>query len=258
MNTYKHINDLYTTFINNNFKFEDFVVNDMKYLGPTHRDISWSSIVGKPNIVLTTFTICPQYIRQYIEQHGKDVVHNQYKIIFGWTYNNLNQLIPLGVMYTTANRISNNISESIEISPHETIVIDGINGNQPIKAKIDTGADMCCLHATNIVANNNIVTFVSFGKKYQMNVVDMQHIKQADSDESTARPVVSLNVKIADKYVTNIQFNLNDRSNMDCHVLIGKNLLSKHDFAIQTQQSVTEDWEYYDQLVMTFLKEHEL
>lgn len=103
-----------------------------------------------------------------------------------------------------------------------------------LKAKVDTGADMCSLHAENIQINNGMVSFTSkfFGdRNFKAHLADTQIIQSADGGDNQ-RPVISCNVRVAGEEFADVLFNLNDRSNMDTPVLMGQNLLTKGQFLI--------------------------
>jgi hypothetical protein len=137
-------------------------------------------------------------------------------------------------------------NNTIGISTDITIV--GINGDQPIRAKVDTGADYCSLHALNVQIKNNpysidqgdSVVFEYNERRYTAPVVDYQSISSADGGV-TNRPVVSFSVRVNDRYVEEVLFNLNDRSDMEFPVLIGLNLLN--DLGVNVDPTVTESSE---------------
>jgi hypothetical protein len=133
------------------------------------------------------------------------------------------------------------ITESTDISYEENVCIQGLNGDSPFKSKIDTGADVCSLHATDIQTNNQMVTFSVNGRKYTMPVHNMQSVKQADSN-AQQRPVIKVTFVIAQQVIPDVECNLNDRSGMSSELLIGRNLLSKHDFVIHTQSQTQDNY----------------
>lgn len=122
------------------------------------------------------------------------------------------------------------------ISLEEDIIIVGINNEQPFKAKIDTGADLCSLHAEDINIDGNYVKFCINDKHYKMICHDKVQIQNSESVE--VRPIVKFNINFADQAVNNVLFNLNDRTNMDHPVLIGTNLLKEVDFIIDVNENV--------------------
>lgn len=134
------------------------------------------------------------------------------------------------------------IIEEQQLGYNENIVLYGFNQNQPIMAKIDTGADMCCLHATNISVSGNTVSFSYNNQQYRMPLDSTMDVQQADSGNNS-RPVVKFAVIIDDVNLSDVQFNLNDRSQMDSDILIGRNLLDVHQFTIVTGKNASESVE---------------
>ena len=112
-------------------------------------------------------------------------------------------------------------------------------GQNTIQCKIDTGATTSSLHATNISVNGNRVTFTCdeiSPNSIQLDMVGQQDVKSADGGTS-ARPVVKLDITIGDKQLPDMEFNLNDRSNMDIPVLIGQNILQAGGFVVDVSQN---------------------
>lgn len=106
-------------------------------------------------------------------------------------------------------------------------------GTPALKAKVDTGADICSLHVDHWVQDGEKVHFTC--KKLSPNRIsipmrDHQAVKSASGTQY--RPVVELSIKINDKLMNNVMFNLADRSGMDYPVLLGKNALEKGRFLI--------------------------
>lgn len=112
-------------------------------------------------------------------------------------------------------------------------IIHGFNNDQAIHSKIDTGADMCSLHGTNISIINNSVQFDFNGKHYNIGLAGQQQVKQAGSDP-ISRPIIKLNLTIQDQTLRNVECNISDRTDM-IPLLIGKNVLTQHNFIIHTQ-----------------------
>jgi len=109
-----------------------------------------------------------------------------------------------------------------------------ILGSAPLKGKVDTGADVSSLHATEHNIQDGRVTFICpelSSNRITVPLVTQQTVKSSDGGQEY-RPVISLNVKVNGKLMTNVEFNLNDRGNMKFPVLIGKNILIKGGFKI--------------------------
>ncbi len=102
--------------------------------------------------------------------------------------------------------------------------------------KIDTGADVCCLHATNINMKGDQVSFTSSvlsDNTITMPLASQQSVKTADGGESS-RPVVKFDITINGNTLDGVMFNLNDRSDMEDKILIGMNALEKGNFVVDT------------------------
>lgn len=107
--------------------------------------------------------------------------------------------------------------------------------SQFVRGKVDTGATICSLHCEGheIDEKSNQITFkcsVLSPNSITMPLSDRQAVKNADGTEY--RPVVELSVKVDDTIIEKVKFNLNDRSAMDCPVLVGQNLIKAGKFLI--------------------------
>lgn len=127
------------------------------------------------------------------------------------------------------------------------------HGKPIIDSKVDTGSDICSLHATDIQWNGGgSVSFRSpelFDGTIRMPAMTST-VKTADK-ESDYRPVVKLDLLINGKVLSDVEVNLNDRSAMTHKFLIGKNALAKGGFIIDvTHVGETEevDWDYLESL----------
>lgn len=108
-----------------------------------------------------------------------------------------------------------------------------------LEAKIDSGAEMSCLHAENIEMKDKRVSFVFCDKKITMNCSGNVDVQTADNG-TAARPVVKLNVKTESGEIKGVDFNLNDRSEMPHQILLGKSFLQQGNFLIDPQDDQNE------------------
>lgn len=115
----------------------------------------------------------------------------------------------------------------------EDIVLHRINDNQPFAARVDTGAALSSLHAENISIDDNWVTFKHGDMTYKVPLSRTILIKNSHSNDperdkyTTRRAIVKLDVTVRGQRYNEIEFTLNDRTNMLYDVLIGRNLLAK-------------------------------
>jgi hypothetical protein len=116
------------------------------------------------------------------------------------------------------------------IGTEASVIINGLNDNKSISAKIDTGADMCSLNAKNIKVENEQVSFDFHNRRYRMNIASNHNIKTADGG-SELRPSVKLSIKIKDKSINDLMVTLNDRGNLS-DFLIGMNCIKNLDMQI--------------------------
>jgi hypothetical protein len=109
-----------------------------------------------------------------------------------------------------------------------------------ITAKVDTGADMCSLHAEHIALNENekTVTFECFGKKYKAWYKHTMKIKNANGDDH--RAVLILNVVVDDAMYENVEITLADRSAMSNEFLVGRKLLEQMNATIKVDHKEEE------------------
>ena len=131
------------------------------------------------------------------------------------------------------------------IGIHVDAILMGINQNQPIESKIDTGAECCSLGVEDIsLMKSDVdpeaqkVKFTFNERQYTMKVAEMISVSTADGGIEY-RPTVLFDIKINGHLVSEVQVNLNDRSHMQYKFLIGLNLLEKCDLVIDP--SITEE-----------------
>lgn len=131
---------------------------------------------------------------------------------------------------TMNNKPDQGIKKTEHIGTTTMLRLRGFNGDQPIHAKVDTGAETCSLHAGNMKLSTEegstdaIVSFTFGSNNYQIPVKSWQQVSSADGG-TKRRPVVAFTVYIADEVVPDVEFNLNDRSEMEYELLIGLNLI---------------------------------
>jgi len=186
-----------------------------------------------------------------------DAGMNQF-LVFLWGYRN-NMMVPHDVRFMSAARMGGDIYESVSmdkmnidknkiLGTSTEITISNIPGCPPIKAKVDTGADISSIHAEDWSTQNGQVTFQSDDispNRITLPVIEKQAIKSSNGDIEY-RPVVELDVKINGVPMSGVMFNLNDRGTMEYSVLIGKNILERGGFLIDPKMDEDIDLDTFE------------
>lgn len=187
-------------------------------------------------------------------------------LVFGWGLQEGLKVVPLDVkevsiqnesIITDRDRIAKVKSkyEDRMIGQTVQIVLSGMFQNEPIIAKVDTGASCCSLDAQDLsIARNpngdgEVVTFTFRNRKYRMLIQQYQAVSSADGGVKN-RPVVKFTVRYRDIVLSDVLFNLNDRDGMEYDCLIGLNFLQAGKFLVDPlKEDVTkEEWELYQTL----------
>ena len=177
---------------------------------------------------------------------------NQF-LVFLWGYRG-NMTVPHDVRFMSAAKLGipiyeaagfdkMNIDKNKILGTSTEITFANIPGCPPIKAKVDTGADISSIHAEDWSTQNGQVTFQSDDispNRITLPVIEKQAIKSSNGDIEY-RPVVELDVKVNGVPMSGVMFNLNDRGTMEYSVLIGKNILERGGFLIDPKMD--EDFE---------------
>jgi len=113
-----------------------------------------------------------------------------------------------------------------------------------LRGKVDTGATICSLHCDGHQINEQTgqITFKCShlsANSITVPLADRQAVKTADNG-TEYRPVIEMSVKVGENVIDNVKFNLNDRSKMDCPILIGQNLIKEGNFLIDPKKQVVE------------------
>lgn len=109
----------------------------------------------------------------------------------------------------------------------EWVAIDSIS-SEPVRAKVDTGAETSSLHAEKLSVIERdgmmVAKFVFRKRRCEAHVLELRPIKSSNGS-SALRPIVTLKVRIAgEEFET--QFSLADRSEMRFPVLLGREALA--------------------------------
>lgn len=112
--------------------------------------------------------------------------------------------------------------------------------NKTIHGKVDTGATTSSLHAERISVSRDgsKVSFISpslSNNVITLEIDSQQEVHSADGG-GNQRPVVQMEIVIDGVHLGPMQFNLNDRGDMDNELLIGQNILRAGNFVVDVQQ----------------------
>lgn len=127
------------------------------------------------------------------------------------------------------------------LSDKESVTFTSLD--KTAEGKIDTGASVSSLNATNIKLGRGQVSFVCpqlSPNSLTVPLIDTQDVSSADGGTSS-RPVVEFDIEIAGVSLYKQQFNLNDRSDMDSPILIGQNIIEAGKFIININQPSAVD-----------------
>lgn len=244
MKEFNNIEDLKKAFLVGNVKFEkSMTVSGVEYRRLQTTKHSLEEMLCDGYKALFVYSLRPS--EKNISKEKSAGLHDW--IIFMWGFDKKLRLIPYDVRSTTRSRgrvEHRGLGESFrEISQDriipdkvKVIIIDLPVANELI-GKVDTGADICSLHAENIEIDRGSQK-VSFNcpplssNRFTVPLAETQVVRTPASEETVNRPVISLNLKIADKGLKDIKVNLNDRSNMDQPFLVGQNALEAGNFII--------------------------
>lgn len=129
-----------------------------------------------------------------------------------------------------------------------TFLLTEFSSKNPVDAKVDTGASISSLHVDNyhVDEHTNRISFYSpfLSPNKLIMPLDASHLVKSADGGSEPRPVIKLDVEVEGQQLKGVQFNLNDRGQMEQPVLIGSNILEKGNFLINpTLESVELKWE---------------
>lgn len=97
--------------------------------------------------------------------------------------------------------------------------------DEPIEARVDTGAKLSSLHVDSLDLGDEYVKFRRGDVTYKVPFSRTVKIKNVHGGDSTIRPVVKLDLTIKGQRINQAEFTLNDRTHMKYQILIGRNIL---------------------------------
>ncbi len=254
---YKSLDKLKSDFKKGKFIFPD----EIDVMGiPYHlRGSHESSIIDMMNSPNKSIVV---YSTTHVEE--AHVVGLDGLLVFVWGFvKKTSKIVPVDLRISNRGRYMNNLIEagfdkgnSVTISKERIVgdvvdvVVTSIPGTQPMKGKIDTGADVSSMHADSWNISNGQVTFKTpelSEHELTVPVLEKQAIKLSNGDMSY-RPVIEMNIRINNVQLTNCMFNLNDRGAMSYPMLIGQNVLEAGKFMVDPtindpDAPTNEEWE---------------
>jgi len=194
------------------------------------------------------------------------------KVLFYYLVDEYKRIIQGGALLTTEDLtkeksptdivVTEMNGEKITIRPDQLIgdialvKFTSLSSPKELQGKTDTGATISSLHADHYKINGNTVTFTCqpLGPNSITVPLKTQHAVKSPDGGTVYRPVIVLNVKVNGKLLNNVEFNLNDRGNMDQPVLIGQNLLQAGKFYVDPSRNEgltveNIDWERVDNII---------
>lgn len=136
------------------------------------------------------------------------------------------------------NGIENEESGKHTLGDTVQVVFTSLGGGVNTEGKVDSGATTSSLHADKINVQGSKVSFSSSAlgdRTYTIDLAGQQEVHSADGG-ANQRPVIKLDVEIDGVPLQGVEFNLNDRSNMDTPILLGQNVLKAGNFVIDVSK----------------------
>jgi ribosomal protein S6--L-glutamate ligase len=114
------------------------------------------------------------------------------------------------------------------------VVVKFFNNNEPIEARVDTGATLSSIHGENIIVNNGTISFVFNGVKYRCALAKTTKIKQAATKEDgpEERPVIRVDMVIDGVELKGVELTVSDREHMKYDLLLGRETLAQGGFLV--------------------------
>lgn len=151
-----------------------------------------------------------------------------------------------------------------KIGTEAHVEVLNLHNSPAMKAKVDTGATICSMHADQLQVDRTRGTVKFINKMLSphvisVNVASMSSVKSADGGISY-RPVILLNLRIKGKDIPSVEVNLNDREKMSHPFLIGQNALEKGKFIIDPSfmgEGQEIDFDYLQEIFTEEVEEDE-
>lgn len=204
-----------------------------------------SSIIIEDKEYLESETITPS-IRDLIESNHKIFIVYSLKenvdnlLVFAWAVKNSLQIIPIDAQIVQGNIIKEAPNQPV-LGETAQVEFTSLPNSKPLKARVDTGAEISSLHVDSLKPGDGVVQFTSkelSDKVITMHPREYETVKSANGESK--RPVVMMDIKVNGKPITGVLFNLANRGDMEFPVLLGKNALEKGGFLVNPAKESVE------------------
>lgn len=123
------------------------------------------------------------------------------------------------------------------------VTIKHFNNEEPIEARVDTGANVSSIHGTDIEVTDSSVKF-TFGKsRYKFHLVRSASIKQSSISDEDERPVIRVDMVIDGITLRNVELSVTDREHMEYNILLGRKTLSAGGFLVNPAAGILDNGE---------------
>jgi len=142
--------------------------------------------------------------------------------------------------------------EVVEVPPHDVegdkivgsltkVIIKHFNNEEPIEARVDTGASISSIHGDNIEVDDTTIKF-TFGKtRYKFHLARTSKIKQSSIDDPDERPVIRVDMVIDGITLRNVELSVTDREHMEYNILLGRKTLASGGFLVNPAAGVLDN-----------------
>ena len=127
--------------------------------------------------------------------------------------------------------------------------------NDPIEARIDTGAKYSSIHADWLEFDEEWTKFKRDDVTYKVHTDRVIKIKNIHGGDSSKRAMVRLDITIKGKRLNGVEFTVNDRGHMKYEVLIGRNILEQLGIPVLVSKSAEQGGEPQESDIYTIEEE---
>ena len=127
--------------------------------------------------------------------------------------------------------------------------------NDPIEARIDTGAKYSSIHADWLEFDEEWTKFKRGDVTYKVHTDRIIKIKNIHGGDSSKRAMVRLDITIKGKRLNGVEFTVNDRGRMKYEVLIGRNILEQLGIPVLVSKSAEQGGEPQESDIYTVEEE---